>query len=81
MGAVSVPWLLASSSETLVLLKASLRGPDFESQKRARFGGRKTAPLFVNFFYKLRRVFCNILGPEIGLSFLIGKIYHRRIQL
>ena len=50
MAAVSVPWLLASSSETLVLREASLRGPDFESKKRARFGGRKTAPLFANFF-------------------------------
>ena len=50
MAAVSVAWLLASSSETLVLLKASLRGPDFDFKKRARFGGRKTAPLFGNFF-------------------------------
>ena len=68
MAAVSVPWLLASSSETLVLLKASLRGPDFDFKKRARFGGRKTAPLF-GIFLRLRQVFCNILDPEFGLSF------------
>ena len=64
MGAVSVPWLLASSSETLVLLKASLRGPDFESKKRARFGGRKTAPLFGNFF-KTTTSFLQHFGSRI----------------
>ncbi len=50
MAAVSAPSLHGSSSETLVLLKASSRGPDFEPKKRDRFGGRKMAPLFVHFF-------------------------------
>ena len=64
MAAVSVPWLLASSSETLVLLKASLRGPDFESKKRDRFGGRKTAPLF-GIFFKTTTSFLQHFGSRI----------------
>ena len=69
MAAVSVPWLLASSSETLVLLKASLRGPDFESKKRARFGGRKTAPLFVNFCKNYDEFFATFWVQNSGSVF------------